>query len=228
MGDIMRHHHRRTTLIAGLLLALTVGSAAPVAAATPTPTGVWNFNGNFKNSAGTALKMVGVNAPTFDTVTIGSKQEKVVVLANGQGTKITGIPLSGRKTYTIDVWLEFDVMQDTGKDYNRILSFGPNDTDDALYLYDGYPDLYSDNEKYNENIVLAPNTWSHVRVTRNGTTKAMRVYINGTRAFTFMDTTNLFTLRAGTVVFFLDESNADENGVGSIAAVKVWNKVVAP
>jgi hypothetical protein len=208
--------------LTGLLVAVTVAGATPVAAAAPAPTGIWNFNGTFKNSAGTALKMVGLNTPTFDTVTIGSKQERVVVIADDQGTQINGIPINGRKTFTIDVWLEFDDM--TG--YNRILSFGPNDQDPGLYLYDGYPYLYD--EKSNEGVVIAANKWTHVRVTRDGATKAMRVYINGKAAFGYKDVGNAFTLTGGTVVFFQDDGGGTENGIGSIAAIQVWNKVVAP
>ena len=65
-------------------------------------------------------------------------------------------------------------------------------------------------------------------MTRDGATKAMRVYVNGKAAFGYKDTGNAFTLRGGTVVLFQDDGHSTENGIGSIAAVKVWNRVVAP
>ena len=75
---------------------------------------------------------------------------------------------------------------------------------------------------------MPANRYTHVRVTRLASTKAMRVYVDGRTAFSYKDVDGQFVLRQGTVVFFQDDGHGSETGVGTIAAIKVWNRVVAP
>ena len=219
----MQHRRRSLPLILSSLLAATlIAAATPVtAAAAAAPTGFWALKGTLANSAGTGLKLAKLGTPAFQTVTVKGTDRKALVFAPEQGLKVTGIPQSGRRSYTIETWFEFD---DMGAAYLRILSFGPNDMDEGLYLFAGYPYLFDD--KFREDLVLPANTFVRVRVTRDAATNVMRLYLNGKLAFRSTDTTGKYVLRQGTIVLFQDDG--DENGSGTVAGIKVWNKPVAP
>jgi hypothetical protein len=210
----------RPLILVGLLAVAVLASTAPVAAAAPAPTGDFQLKGSYKNSAGTALALAPLGAPTFQTVSVGGTNRKALVFAQGDGLTLTGIPQSARQTYTIDIWFEYDSVAC----YQRILSFGPNDTDDGLYICDGgiylYP--YSDQKL----AVVAASKWTHVRVTRSRTTKRVQIYVNGRLTNVALDFTNAMLLRQGTVDFLQDDGG--DNPSGTVAGVRFWNKVVAP
>jgi hypothetical protein len=208
--------------VAGVLAAALLVGAAPALGASPAPTGTFRLSGNIRNGADTNLTLAKIGAPTFQTVNVRGVSRKALVFAELDGLALSGIPTNARRTFTIDVLFEHDDMVS----YGRILSFGPNDQDPGLYLYDGYPSLYD--VASNEAVVVASNTFTRVRVTRSAATKVMRVYVNGTQAFRYTDVGDQYILRQGRVVFFKDDADDDENPSGTVAGITVWNRVVAP
>jgi hypothetical protein len=212
---------RRSLALMGLLVGAVLIGAAPASAAAPAPTGNFLLKGNYKNAAGTSLALAPIGAPAFQAVTVGGKNRQALVFAVGDGLTLTGIAPAARTTYTIDLWFELDDVAS----YQRVLSFGPNDTDDGFYLYNGGPDIYP--QSYQSAALVAANTWTHLRITRSAATKRAMVYTNGNLTNVVIDLTNALVLRQGTVVFFKDESGSDDPS-GTVASIRIWNKVVAP
>ena len=143
-----------------------------------------------------------------------------LVFELGDGLHLTGVPTAARSTYTIEIWFEFDAVDS----YRRIMSFGPNDSDTGLYVQDGYLDLYPNKES--AAAVVSANQWVKVRITRSGATKVTSVYLNGVRKIRHTGTANDYLLSGGEAIFFVDDGG--ENGSGTVARIKVWDRVVAP
>ena len=214
----MHLRRSRPAVVAALLAATLLVAAGPVSAATP-PIGKWALKGNLQNSAGTNLKLTKLGAPTWENTNTSCITRKAFRFGEGDGLTLTGIPRAARKTYTIDVQFYFEDL--TG--YRRILSFGPNDEDPGLYLYDGALSLYDHKQA---DYQADPSTCVQVRVTRNGATGTMRVYLDWGLYITFKDTANEYLLRNGEVDFFQD--NGSEHPSGAANRILFFNQVVPP
>lgn len=217
----MRSLRSRTSLtIASLLAALVLAGAAPVSAATPAPIGDFRLAGTYKSRVASPLTLAALGTPAFQTVTVGTKPRTALVFAAGQGAELTGIPPRARATYTIDIWFRFD----SAGCYQRVLSFGPNTSDDGLYICSGGPDLYP--LSYQRAAVIQPGTFAHLRISRAAATKTAKIWVNGQLTNVALDLTNELILRDGTVDFFVDDGA--DNASGAVAGITFWNKVVAP
>ncbi len=217
--------NRFTIVLATLLAGVLVATAAPVVSAAQGPIGVWRLKGNFKNAKGAPPTMVGLGGAGFESADVKGSTRKVLVFdptVNPQGARIGNIPKAARTTYTVDILFEFD---DTSS-YNRIMSFGPNTVDRGLYVYNGGVNLYPHRDPSTPDVVVTPDTWARVRVTRNGRTKLVKVFVDGDKIHQYKDTKNLYRLRDGVSVLFVDDGG--EHATGSVASVKLWKRAVAP
>lgn len=211
---------RSTSMVLTTLLAATVlATAAPVAAATP-PIGQFPLKGTLKNTAGTSLKLTKLGDVTFESVTGpqgGTRQ--AVRIDDGEGLELTTFGRAARSTYTIEVQFQFEEVVS----YQRILSFGPNDRDAGLYVYQSGIRLYP--TPFEAPIVaIEPGDWVTVRVARNGDTGRMQVYwstANGFGVFTRKDAGGNFKLRGGIVDFFQDDGG--EDAVGYATRITAWS-----
>ena len=237
-------------LLAGLGLGLFAAASAQSATRTATrktrvnrkPTADWKLQGNLRDSRHSVLSLEQIGAPKFKRAKVGRKRRKVLAFddlqaCDGslpataenhcQGLRLSGVPEAAQSTYSLEVYCAITAFPD----YERILSFGPNDTDDGLYLSGpdeeppaGNLDLYP--EVNAGEAVVAPRQWVRIRVTREATSQEMHIYVNGAERLTYTDSGDLYLLRQGQVVFFVDDY--DESAAGSVAGIRFWDRVVSP
>jgi hypothetical protein len=218
----MRSRARIWSISAALGLAVVlVASIAPISTATKGPIGDWRLNGSLRNAAGTGLRMTKLGTPQFEVVDVAGTNKTALVFEEGEGLRLSRIPSAARRTYSIDVFFEFDAVVD----YRRILSFGANIFDRGLYIDDGYLDLYPRLES--AATVAAPDQWLHVLVTRNGATRRMKAFVDGVEVISILDTGDKYLLRNGIAVFFQDDANG-EHPSGTVSRIKVFDRVLQP
>jgi hypothetical protein len=210
----------RARMVAPLavMLAALLATAAPVSAAA-TRIGQFPLKGSLANTVATNLKLTKLGSPSFATAAgPNGDPRKLLVVEEGEGLELSRIPKAARGSYTIEVVLKPDQVSD----YERILSFGPNDVDAGLYFDDGvlylYPEKYIDSDT-----LIVDGEWVRVRVARNGDTGRMQVFWETDASiglFTYMDTAKDFRLRNGIVRLFQDDGS--EHFSGSVARITIW------
>jgi hypothetical protein len=210
--------------LAGALAAVALMTLAPVVSATTGPIGVFKLLGTYANSKATSLELHPIESPVFQVVNLAGNSRPVAAFDAGEGFGMWNPQSSAaRNTYTIEVWFELD---DVGPSFRRILGFGPLDWDGGLYFDNGKLALFP--YKATTAAVANDNQWLKLRVTRSDATKVMNVYVNGVRKIRYVDSLSEFTLRLGQAYFFLDDTAGSENPSGSVARIRVWDRVVAP
>lgn len=219
----MRPHPRsrryRPAALVALLAAALLAGTAPVSAATP-PYGQFLLKGTLKNSAGSSLGLTKLGAVTFESgVGPGGGTRSLLRIDQGEGLELSVVKRAARSTYSIEVQLQFQEVID----YQRILSFGPNDRDDGLYVFDEGVRLYPTPWSVPA-VPIQAGDWVTVRVSRNGATGKMQVYWSfptGIGVYTYIDSTGAFKLRNGIVDFFQDDNG--EDAAGHVARITIWD-----
>jgi hypothetical protein len=206
-----------------MVAASLVVGLAPVTSAASGPIGFWRLNGNLKNAKATGVNLRTLGHTTFDKAKVNGNKRTVLEFDGGEGLKIIRIPKSGRRSFTLDMWFEFDDVSE----FRRVAIFGPHDTDWGLYIENGTLNLYK--KKFEPLKVLLEDQWIRLRITRQKSTRQMRIYVDGILRLSYIDTENDFTLRKGRMTLFRDNpGNTDEESAGSVSKIKLWKRVVKP
>jgi hypothetical protein len=206
-------------LAAMAITGALVASLASVASAA-TVIGDWKLRGSFKNGAGTAVTLTGVGDVQFATLGVNGTARKALAWDAGEGLRLTKVPKKARASYSISIRFEPDDVSG----FKRIMSFGPNDIDQGLYINSGATELYDLADS--DATVFAPDTWVRVHLTRDGKTNRVKVYVDGTQVISYRDYREAYRLFLGRSILFLDDSS--EHTGGTVAAVKLWRGVKAP
>ena len=171
-GEQRLKSDRWALVVASSLLILS--TIAPQAEAS-SRIGEWKFNGTFKNSAKTQLKLTDVpkDSTAFLTTTIEGVNRTACFVGASNGLKVTRIPTTARDNYTVDIYFVTNEVTT----FKRIMSFGPNTVDRGLYLVGGHVQLYPGILGTNPSI--AADTWVHVTVNRSSKSGRLKVYVDG-------------------------------------------------
>ena len=206
--------------LASLLLALLMLVAVSATASAATLIGEWKLKGNFRNAAGTNVKLAADGPTEFQTTNVNGAVRKALVFDAGEGVSLSRVPRSARSSYSILITFEFDAISS----YRRILSWGASLDDPALYTYDGHLYLYDYIEAPTQNIVA--DEWSRILITRDGRSGLMRFYVDGRLRIAFVDYLGEFRFADGRANFFND--NGSEESGGSVANIRLYRGVLSP
>lgn len=213
------------TLVSLVASSLLIGVLAPHASAA-TKLGDYRFAGNFKNVVkGSPLQTAEIETEgmgSFQDVDVDGTMKTALVFEEGYGLRVSKIPKEARKGYSISVFFELDTITT----YRRILSFGPNDRDAGLYIYDGDEIILYPVREPNIPDPVTADEWVRVIVTREAKSGAMKVYVNGEQLIRFKDSDSKFLLRKGQIVFFQDDGT--EQSAGTVSNIKIHKGVITP
>ena len=109
--------------------------------------------------------------------------------------------------YTIEIDFSFDALSS----YQKILDFKDIVADAGLYTLSNSLRFFGPNASSGS--ILTVDTLHHLVLTRDGTTDEVRASIDGTEAFSFVDTTNaaVFSATDQIIRFFQDDNATSQN-----------------
>lgn len=139
----------------------------------------------------------------------------------GQGPNVSGV-LTDTGHYSIEV--EFRIADVSG--YRSVISFNNLTQDIAFYILNGRLRLYNYVEV--SEVCISNNTTHRLVITRDGTTKQFKGFVDGIERLSVTDTSNLAVAASvgGILHFFRD--NGGENATGSIDLIRTYNRVLTP
>lgn len=203
------------------MFVLLVSLMGPAANAAGGKVAEFKFDNSLKNSVGKSpIKMsrLGPCACYFAPDDVDGAWKTALLFWEGDGLKVTRIPKPNRKVYSVEMFFE---LNDLGG-YVRLMSFGPNKPDKALYLLNGVVDLYPVEQGID---AIGVSDWVHVLISR--TKKGViRVFMDGVKQITFKDAASQYTLKKGQIVFFKDDDF--EDAAGTVSNIRIYNRVITP
>ncbi len=168
----------------------------------------------------TASSSVGLGAGCSGAINVGQFVKPIGYVLGNKGPQYVG------GTYSIEMVVNFADL--TGS--VRLFGFDTNDS--AVYIDGGggQIDLFLAPTAHIFNgLVIAPNTWHQIIVTRDGTTKDMNVYVDNVQVTgAFNDAGDAFVPKEANsyIITFLKDNGTEESN-GLIAKAAVFNKVLS-
>lgn len=122
--------------------------------------------------------------------------------------------------YSIEIYFRFEELAS----WKRIIDYKNRTSDWGLYAKDGRINFY--NITTSPDAPLAANEYAHVVVTRNGTTKDYKVYVDGSLISEFTDTDDHGVLNEDNrLIFFQDDTRVpNETSKGNVALIKIYSE----
>ena len=222
------------TAACALLTAASLSSAGAPGApheragSAPVLKADYRFNGNLKSSIKGAprLRNVGEGNTFVVSRVPGEGRTKVLKFPNGNGLEVDTDGLVPSKRYS--VVMTFKLASAGTDDYARILNptLPADDNDAGLYLYNDYLLWYQATGGINgtEGRVTA-GKFIEVAFTRSGGDR-LRVYIDGQRDISYLDTEQFGVIQNHSLRFFVDNSN-NETSAGKVARIRLWNDALS-
>jgi hypothetical protein len=169
----------------------------------------FRFQGNLNDSL-SAATLTGLGGTTTATS---------YNFAANQGLSLSNPGITG--TYTIAFLAS---LTDTGG-YRRLVDFQNLTSDTGLYNLNGNLDFF--NITNGSGSPITANTPFTVAITRDATTNTFVGYVNGTSAFSFVDSTSLGVFSSNIAYFFRDDNAVPgEASGGSVSRIEIWNNAL--
>lgn len=213
------HRSLTTTVVLVMITSMAVASTASSAGAKLKAD--YRFEGNLKNSVGSAAKLVreGPGAE-FLTKRVKGSRDGVWMWPEGTGLRLDGARKAvgpDRGTYTFVMLLLLDNVDG----YRKLIHFKDLAEDDGFYVDDGT--VYPYDLDYSADVVQ-PKTWYQIVLTRDSE-DVVRVYVDGTRVLRVDDPEGTQVLGPDNFLRFLrdDEGTETEESGGKIARLRIYN-----
>lgn len=126
------------------------------------------------------------------------------------------------QSYSIELYFVFDDVFD----FKRVIDWKDRSSDAGAYLYYGklyfYPIVYADST------TVYDGKYTHFVLTRDSTSKVVKVYSDGNLGISFIDSTNEAIMDTNNVLnFFQDDTIIeDEASSGAISLMNIYNYVL--
>lgn len=192
--------------------------------------GVYNFENNFAESSGQfpALKILN-RLGVFQEELIAqldNVKRPVYVFDKNCGLQFDNNAAQGffGGSYTIEIYFRFTTLDS----WKRVIDFKNRKSDNGCYIYDGKLNFY--NYAVGDKAPVRPNRYTHYVMSRNATTKQIKMYVDGVSKIEFIDRTNEGTLDEENVLnFFYDDLMVkEEASEGAVALLKIYDYVINP
>ncbi len=192
--------------------------------------GIYNFENNFAESSGQfptlkILNRLGVFQEEL-IPQLGNVKRPVYVFDKNSGLQFDNRAAQGffGGSYTIEIYFRFAMLDS----WKRVIDFKNRKTDNGCYIYDGKLNFY--NFTVGEKAPVVANRYTHYVMSRNATTKQIKMYVDGVSKIEFIDRTNEGILDEENVLnFFYDDLMVkDEASEGAIALLKIYDYVIDP
>ncbi|MFO0628377.1 MAG: hypothetical protein U0325_22575 [Polyangiales bacterium] len=136
-------------------------------------------------------------------------------------------PVIASGSYTISMLVRFDPLPGG---YVRLVDFSNSTLDTGIYVLNNGVSFYPVGTYAMDSFASARDTF--ITLTRDATTRAVNLYINGTAAGSYTDDMNLYAPASGTLYFFLDNTTGSaaisESAAGTVAYLQVSDAPIAP
>ena len=187
--------------------------AAGAAQALPTPSHVYEFSGSLKEARGGPAAVVP-NAPAY----VGDGPARGLAFGGNQGPALSNI-FDNPAAYTIEMFFEIDFTSS----YRKLIDFKNRASDNGLYVNGGTLSLLGTGGARG---TVTPNSFTHLVLTRDASTKQTVAYLNGVQAFSVTDSNNAATFSAaGGIAHFLRDDirgGGAENSPGTLDFIRIY------
>jgi hypothetical protein len=148
-------------------------------------------------------------------------KKQMGVIGDGKFTFAAGDGLELLKAGVTDHYtLEVSVKFEETSSWRKIFDFKNQNSDNGLYVYNGQLQFYPQ-EPGGE---IQANTSYRIRLDRDKATKKVQGYINGVRAFDFIDANDEAVLQDEKLILFLDDvTTSSEISGGVITRLRIWD-----
>ena len=207
----------RMRIWVGLLstAVLTMTFYSQDAAALPNAAHGYNFTGSYADQlGGPAIIPDG-----------GSISGSFYNFAPAQGLTLNNGVNPGN--YSIEMKFKLNTITSARNDWVKLLDWLGGVNEYGLYCRAGAVHFYGYNAQSTSQVIF-PGQLVDLLVTRNGTTKELRVYVNGVIQFSLSDSSDLGLASSNSVRFLLDDvrSLGQESAGGSLDYIRTFNVVL--
>lgn len=206
----------RFLFIASIIGGSLAATAAP-AWALPKASHAYGLNGTYADELGGVPLTpkggtIGSTAYTFPA-------GKGLVLSSGVGLT----------TYSIEMRFKINSLTSPRNSYVKLIDWLGGTSDSGLYNRSGYINFYSVVQATDPSLIAG--RYADLLVTRNGSDKKVKVYLNGRLQVTFIDSSNLAALtNSRRFVRFLMDDTATLGGeiaAGAIDHIRIFTVVLS-
>ncbi len=200
-------------LALAVCLTLLASEGSPVSAQTLCAD--YRLENTLASTDGKAPALAPLGDNAFAREEVGGAVRPALRFPKGSGLAITpATAVVAGDAYTIIIEFRFDETES----WRRIIDFRNATTDEGLYSKDGRLEFYS--IAIGKEVVIKPNTWVQVMLTRNRFGKVVG-YVDGKPQFAFTDTEKrALPDAANTLRFFRDDG--DEQSAGAVARIRIY------
>ena len=137
----------------------------------------------------------------------------------GQGPSVSNA-FSSTSTYSIELKFKLNDVNS----YKSVLSLNNRVNETALYIVGGKLNFYP--IALSTTVPVVANQTTHLVMTRDGNTKKVCVYVNGTKHLEFTDSGNAALLSGPNKIVHIFRDNGSENGAGFLDYVRTFNRAL--
>lgn len=182
----------------------------------------YRFNASHDSAVGSAPALVDIGANSFVTETVDGTPCTVLMFAEGNGLTLATEGVITQDTYSLVMLFRLD----TTSGYRKIADFKNGTSDTGLYNLSGNLRFYSD--AVGSNSPFQDNVYAQAVLTRDGATKTITGYVDGTQEFQFTDTSDNGVISDAKTLRFLldDELTGSEESGGAVARIRLYDGVL--
>lgn len=179
----------------------------------------YTFDGNLKEAAGKGpdLKVLGEMGQFVTT----QEGKSAYQFGKNQGLQFNGRErgITFGDSYSIELLFEFDALDS----WKRVIDFKNRTEDNGAYMHHGKLNFY--NFVTSAEIGIEANTYCHLIVTREGDSRKLRMYAEGTASAEFIDNEGHGLVSSDQVLnFFYDDLKvANEASSGSVVLLRLYD-----
>jgi hypothetical protein len=208
-------------VILGAFLWLSAQSAAHASANLVAD---YHMNGSLASSVGSAPALVDIGTNSFVSESVDATTCNVLSFPQGNGLSLATNGVISSDTYSLVLLFRFDNVSS----YRKIADFKNGTQDQGLYTLSDTLVFYAD--AFGIHDVIPANTYVQVVLTRDGATKQVTGYVDGTQEIQFTDTNDDAVIdSANTLRFFIDDQvTGGEESAGAVARIRLYDGVLTP
>jgi hypothetical protein len=207
-----------------LALFLAHLAAASLARANVVLLHNYELNGNLDDS------VLGGPAITSQGGTVGAS---TYAFGDNQGLTLGSPLLTDAATYSIEMRLRLNAVRSSNNsNWIKLIDFKNGTTDNGLYSFDDDADATHSKLEFIPSVsaldVFEPGQFVHIVITRDGTTKDVVAYGNGSAQLLYTDAGDLgvFSGPGQIMRFWQDDSTLTEAGPGEIDFIRIYDSVL--